>query len=257
MRRFFIVVLLIVTLVAVFQLSRSAEDWHYVTPVEPGELAYAASFDGPSADWEQTEGRLSAEVSDSALTLSVETTPGLYSASSPYFEDFDVRVTARMFGGVFDGNNENQYGIIFRQRDRDNYYTFGISNDGQYIIERVLDGRTTTMSYWIETPAIRRDRGAVNALRVVGVGDTFQFYVNDELLQLCIPDSPDGISTFDLEGNCMGTMRSTLTDKSISFGRLGVVAALDPNEIEPVVVEFDNVLVYGPHPIEIETGDSQ
>jgi hypothetical protein len=254
LRRFVIFVVLVVTLVAVFQLSRIADNWHYIVPVEPGKLVYAASFDGVSDDWEYYEGRLSAQIENSVIRLGVAVDDdGLYSSASPYFDDFDIQVTSQLKDGVFDGNNNNGYGIVFRQKDRENYYLFLVSSDGSYRIKRVLDNTSKILSEWIFTDAIHKVPGAINRLRVVGYKDRFQFFINDEQMEVCVPENPDGISTFDLEGNCMGLMQDTLVDDAISFGRVGVAVETDRGQFDPVVVDFDNVVIFGPQPIDEPT----
>lgn len=247
MRRLLIFITLIVILIAVFRLSQLAGDWHYILPNDPGALLYVASFDGPSDDWEQYEGRQSAQVVDGQLTLTQSVDgASIYSAASPYIRDFDITVDVRVRGGVFDGQNNNAYGIIFRQKDRDNYYVFLVSSDGTYRIKRVLDNSSRFLSTWIETPAIDTEIGAVNRLRVIGQGDKFQFFINDQQVRVCIPDDPSALSTFYL-GECLeGQLLDTLQDDSISYGRLGVAIELDRSQTEDVIVSFDNVIIYGP-----------
>ncbi len=245
MRRILVVLLLAVVLAACFFLNRALANWHYVVPAAPGELLYVSTFDAFNEDWSLYEGRLSAEVSDSALRLTVgEPVAVPYSTASPHFADFDVRVQAR----AVEGPENNGFGVVFRQIDPDNLYYFLISSDGWYQVSRVLDGDSRELSTWIETPHVNQGIGAVNTLRVVGRGDSFQFYVNDQPLLLCIPDNPEALSTYNwLDDVCVdGAMRDTLVDDSIAAGRLGVAAMTIQGSETGVVVAFDDVLVYGP-----------
>ena len=262
MRRVVITLVLVIILWAVFRLDRMAENWHYVLPAEPGELLYVASFDDDAPDWEQEERNdVSSQLVEGMMRVSVNVDDdGLYSVASPYFGDFDMQVAARVRQGVFDGDNNNGYGVIFRQYDRKNYsifrqddrknyFIFLVSNDGSYRIMRVVDDRSFLLSDWITTDAIHTLEGVANQLRVIGDGDHFQFYINGERMQLCIPDDPDGQSTM-YDGSCIGgSMQDTLVDDSISFGRLGVAIQSDVGWPIGVVVDFDNVIVYGPQPI--------
>lgn len=262
--------ILVVILVALIGIAQLTGNWHYAVPVEPGVLAYAATFDGMLEDWDQNQGRLSAQALNGVLRLSVgESGSGLYSAARPYFEDFDLRVDARPMSGPED----NGYGVIFRLYDRYddypllpdswldsgivrrvisfneryNYYLFLVSSDGFYRVARMLNGDETDISTWIESPLVNTGMNVTNRLRVVGEGNQFTFYVNGERVQLCIPDDPNAQSTFRL-GECMGgQMLDTLTDNAIGSGRLGVVAQVY-TDLEGVdaLFEFDNVLVYGP-----------
>ena len=45
------------------------------------------------------------------------------------FNDVDLRVTVRLMDGPID---QNQYGVIFRYRDEENFYLFRITSDGYY-----------------------------------------------------------------------------------------------------------------------------
>lgn len=250
MRRLIIFPTLVLILLAVFQLNRMSGGWHYVIPAEPGELLYVAAFAGTSGDWEQDRGQLSSQVEGGVMRLGVESAgEGIYSAASPYFDDFDITVDTRVIDGVFDGQNNNAYGVIFRQLDRQNYYVFLVSSDGSYRLKRVLGNSSTFLSDWVFTDAINTEIGTTNTIRVVGHGDNFQFFINDELMALCIPDEAGAQSTM-FGGECIeGTMQVTLTDDSISYGRLGVAVEMDRGQTVDVFVEFDNVLVYGPQPI--------
>ncbi len=248
MRRYVIFLILLLILAATFQLSRMARGWHYIVPASPGALLYATAFDEGTADWEQDEGRVYSAITDGVMQLGVGIAgDGIYTAAAPYFGDFDLRVEAV----ALEGPEANGYGVIFRQRDRANYYTFFISSDGFYRVRRVADNTGKDLSAWNQSDVIVPGLGVVNHLRVVGVGGRFQFYINDTLIALCIPDDPDAQSTPLATGECLGgTWQTTLTDDVIAFGRIGVAAEVDVNAEPGVVVAFDNVLVYGPQPFE-------
>lgn len=253
LRRVVIFLSLTLILAAMFQLSRLVADWHYVVPARPGELLYATGFDGDSPDWLQTSGQTaSAQATDGTMRLEINTPGGLSATARPYFRDFDVRLDVRVEAGVFDGQNNNAYGLIFRQWDVRNFYVFLVSSDGSYRLRRVVDGQAHALSDWISTDAIRQEIGELNTLRVVGEGDRFRFYINDERLLLCVPDEPDAISTM-FRGECLqGSLVDTLTDDRVRQGRLGVYAELDRGQQTGVIVHFDNFIVYGPQADEPE-----
>ncbi len=250
MRRFLILLGLILLLAVTYGLNRLTADWHYVLPVQAGEVAYVATFDDFTDDWNLYQGRLSAQINDSTLRLTagdINIRP--FSTSKQYWGDFDFTVHAT----PVDGPINNGYGVIFRLQnkgnsspDDDNFYLFLISSDGYYQVVRSIDGEQKTLSAWIPSPLVVQGLEVSNIVRVVAVGDQFRFYINDHPVQLCIPDNPDGESTYNEPlGGCIGgQMVDSLTDDTIPYGQLGVVIqALD----EPgVVVDFDNVLVVGP-----------
>ena len=245
MRRLIVVLLLALLLAAAFLLNRTLANAHYVMPAAPGELLYVTTFDAFNEDWSQYEGRLSAEVTDGVLRLSVDEPLAFpYSTASPYFGDFDFEVKSR----AVDGPEDNGFGVIFRQQDADNLYSFLISSDGYYQVSRIVNGDLREISTWIPSPHITIGVGAENTLRVIGRGDRFQFFVNDQPLLLCIPDNPDAQSTYDwINDVCVdGQMLDMWVDTSLPAGRLGVAAQTIQGGDTGVVVEFDNVLVYGP-----------
>lgn len=246
MRRLLIGGVLIIILASMFQLSRLSESWHYVVPVEADEIIYATTFGDPAINWEQDQGQLSSEIVDGVMRLQVDLqNDGLYSAVDHYFTDFDVSVDTRAVGGV----ENNGYGLVFRQQDRQNYFMFLISSDGYYRVMRIVDNQSRVLSDWhngFDEPVLETGLNITHRIRVVGVDDQFRFYINDELVPVCLPDDPDALSTIDpRNGNCLeGQWQETLVDDSISYGRLGVTVITDGIPAGPVV-EFDNVLVFG------------
>ncbi len=237
-----------VLLAALIGLNQAAANWHYVLRAEPGQVLYTATFDAFLDDWEQYEGRLEAQISDGLLRINAETAnSGPYSVAKPYFDDFDLRVQ----GKAVEGDPTNGYGVIFRLQDKgnrsvddDSYYLFLVSSDGYYKLERVIDGEAKEISLWIASPVVNQGIGAMNALRVTAQGDQFQFFVNDQQVELCLPENPDGFSTLDGSGNCMGNMTTTWVDDTIASGQVGmVVMTLDAPGF---AVEFDNMLIIGP-----------
>lgn len=244
MRRILVLAVLVAVLIGSIFLNRALANWHYVMPSEPGVLLYVATFDAFNEDWGLYAGRLSSQVVDGALRLSVgEPVAGPYSVASPHFADFDVRVRTQSV----EGPENNGFGVVFREQDPNNFYTFLISSDGYYRVVRSLSGEEKELSTWIETPHVNTGIGAENNLRVVGSGDQFQFFVNDQLLSLCIPDDPNARSTWNfVNQTCVdGSMQDTLIDTSFPTGRLGVVATTIQGSETGVVIDFDNVLVFG------------
>jgi hypothetical protein len=248
LRRLGFLLILLAALVITFALSRVTSSWHYVLPVEPGQVAYVATFDHLIEDWNQYGGRLEAQVADGVLRLNVgDIDSGPFSTTRQHFADFDLRVQATPIEGPLN----NGYGVIFRLQDSDNtspsddsYYLFLISSDGYYEVKRVMGRDEKLLSAWIESPLVHQGIGATNWLRVVARGDQFQFFINDQPVQVCVPNNLAGESTYFM-GECVdGAMQDTLTDSSIASGQLGVVAlSLDE---AGVAVEFDNFVVYGP-----------
>jgi hypothetical protein len=241
LKRLGFLLILVIVLLALFFAGQAIESWRYIQPAAPGELLYVATFDGFTDEWRLYEGRLSAEIVDNALRISVgDVQSGPYAEAQPNFADFDLRVDATPLEGPLD----NAYGVIFRLFDRDTYYLFLVSSDGFYQVTRRVNGVERVLSNWIRLPLVHEGLNVTNHLRIIAKGDQFQFYINDQLAQLCIPNDPNAQSTYRL-GQCIeGTMQDALTDNSITMGQIGVIAQTR-NEPD-VVVNFDNLLVYSP-----------
>ena len=240
---------------------------------------YVSTFDGAGQDWDLYTGRLQAQIANNSLQIDVgdiESAP--FSVASPSFADFDVRVNAQ----AIDGPLDNAFGVIFRLNqdtaacdsifivlcdladtipilrlvvgssnatETTRFYMFLISSDGYYQVLRGdgsnEDGlQQRVISTWIASDAIEQGLGVQNELRVVGRGDEFQFYINNQLVELCIPNNEDAESTYSA-GECVeGSMQSTLIDDTVATGQIGVVAR--SLRQEGVVVQFDNYVIISP-----------
>jgi hypothetical protein len=244
-RRFVALILFpALVLVGLFLLGRAAANWHYVYTANPGEVMFVSAFDGLLDDWQTyDDGQLAAQTPEGVLRLSVDAPQrSPFSAATPYFGDFDLRVTAT----AVEGPLNNGYGVIFRMKDPNNYYQFLTSSDGYYQVERAVNGSVRVLSIWIPSEIVNQGLGEANTLRVVARGNQFQFFVNNEPALLCIPDDPNALSTYDdLAEECIGgQMLDTLTDSSHATGRVGLVA--QSFDEAGVVVDFDNLVVSAP-----------
>lgn len=263
---------------AVNLLYRPAAAWQNILSGDPGELLYAAGFDGFEDEWQQSAGRDSHLIQAGKLRVSVETSTIIYSAARPVFADFDATVTLTAVGGAED--NEGA-GLIFRLEETlddcdmplktlcdlgslsgifdvplrmlfrpsdhspQGYYVFLISTDGYYSLwKRDPDGDgLTKVTVWHDSAGlINAGLAATNQIRVVGRGDKFQFYINGQQVELCVPlpgEQPTGNAA-----NCMGEKVTVWQDSSFATGRLGVVVNTDQKP--GTVVEFDNFIVTVP-----------
>lgn len=247
MRRLLYPIVSLLLLAVVLWLRGQADRMRFVVPNNAADVLYASTF-ANAADWEQQDRR--GYVIDRAqerLTLTIEEvvfmaedTPDSLRSTLPYlFENFDYRVETSALEGPLD----NSFGVVFRQADDETHYYFLISSDGYYSVWRKVAGfPPQELSAWIPSDAIVQGvDGETNTLRVVGQGDEFRFFVNGEPLLLCIPNNPDGLSTYS-GGECVGgEMRDTLVDDTIPDGKLGVIVnPLAPGQLS---VAFDDALV--------------
>ncbi len=273
MRRAFVIFLPALLLVLMIVASRATANLHYVASGAPGDVLYTATFDSDVNDWQQyDDGTLSAKIADSVLRLT-NSAPGSYgySLATPYFGDFDARVSAHATAGPTD----NGFGLIYRFQDQPRtteatwrglalrqfeslflgpkppaaYYMFLISSDGYYQVLRSVSGTAKTLSNWIPSDAVHQGFDAANELRVVAQGGSFQFSINGTPVSVCVPNDPNAESTYnEFAQECVeGKMLTTLADSSVGQGQLGVVtqSLTDPG----VDVDFDSLIVTSPQPV--------
>jgi hypothetical protein len=96
------------------------------------------------------------------------------------YSDFILEVDATQVGGP----DNNIYGVLFRYGlDNNEFYVFAISGDGYYAF--AVDGSERSepefIVPWAQTPAINLGM-QTNHLKVVAVGSSISYYVNDQLL---------------------------------------------------------------------------
>lgn len=114
------------------------------------------------------------------------------------------------------GPDNNAYGLLFRYKNKDNFYRFSISGLGKYEIDKRLEGEWVSIKKWTPSEAINQGVAA-NHLKVICQGNTIEVYVNDQHL-------------------------ATVTDDSFSEGYIALTAAA--YEEPDVHVAFDNVKIW-------------
>lgn len=140
-------------------------------------LPYSDDFSNPQSGW-QTLNDLSADVKydNGALRITVkQENVTQWSAAGKRFKDGVIEVEAKPVAGPTD----NGFGILFRMKDRKNYYHFEISSDGYWKAGWVVDGAWKDWNDWQPHPAIKAG-GESNRLKVVMQGEKFTFFINDQ-----------------------------------------------------------------------------
>jgi len=276
-----IILVLLLIVIGVNLIYSSVANTIYIFTGDEGDVIYVSGFDGFLDEWQTSEGRLSAQIVNETMQLDVGTVDTIYSATNPIFNDFDMRVEAQ----AVDGPIDNGYGVIFRLQEpttqcdmplqilcdlaeidvlgvvlrlifrpenqrATGYYMFLISSDGFYSVWQAEDRNGATIaqeiSTWIAHPAINQGLDAQNEIRVIGSDNTFKFFINDEQVELCIPDDPEARSTF-VAGTCLdGQMLPTFIDDAFTQGKIGVVARATETGGSGVSIQFDNMLITQP-----------
>ena len=89
------------------------------------------------------------------------------------FSDFIAEVDASQDGGP----DDNDYGLVTRYTDAENFSLFLISGDGFFGYAKKENGKWVTPIAWTRSNAIKTGN-ATNALKAVSNGKALSFYVN-------------------------------------------------------------------------------
>lgn len=274
----FVVVLLLLALVASNLLHAQLATRDGPMSGKPGELLYAAAFDGFTDEWQLYDGQQSASIVDGRLQLAVSSTQtATWSTARHQFEEFDISVVV----SAVDGPIDNAFGIVFGMRgptrvgcdlpaltlcavegalpiagavlrqvldpvESTDYYAFLISSDGYFALRRIVDGDQNVISTWIPSSHIEQGLGTSNVIRVVVRRSVFEFFINGKHMMLCIPSAANATSTF-VDGECIdGAMKPSFRAELPHQGSLGLMAEATQTGGGGVVVQFDNVIVHSP-----------
>lgn len=268
------VLLLLVLLVVVNVAYASLARRQTLLTGQAGDLLYAAGFDGFFDEWQQSAGRDSHQIVDGVMRVSVQTSNTIYAAASPVYGDFDASVTFRTTGGS--DANEGA-GLIFRLEEtgcdmplplmcdldqvalfsvpmrllyrpgshQNGYYIFLVSNDGYYAIGKydTEAGGLKLVTVWHKADTlINLGLNVDNRVRVVGRGDQFQFFINGQALELCVPNAGEQPTGNDRD--CQGQRVNVWQDSEYATGKVGVVVHIDQQL--GTVADFDAFTVTMP-----------
>ena len=132
------------------------------------------------------------------------------------FDDVSIQVEATKLGGP----DENEFGVICRYVDENNFYFFSITSDGFYGITRVVGDDYELIGMQNLRPSNAINTGsAANRLRAECQGNTLRFYVNDMLL-------------------------AEVQDDNLTAGDIGLIAGT--YDQPGVDILFDNLIVTRP-----------
>lgn len=151
------------------------------------------NFEDPLSGWKTWLGEdgSSVDYSDGALRIFVNKAQFDYwSVAGKNYAD--VHLEADITKG--EGPDDNDYGLICRYQDPDNFYAFVISSDGYAGVIKVKDGNYRVLSgdSLQYSEVIQRGSGA-NRLKAICAGPVLSFSVNgDQLFELTDEDFTEG-----------------------------------------------------------------
>jgi hypothetical protein len=138
------------------------------------------------------------------------------------FSDFTVETDIHLLEDTGEPNGRIEAGLIFRAQDVGNSYIFIITDSGDYIINKRVNGEVRLIengyAMIMASPHINLGQ-STNRLKVVAAGPDISFYVNGQHL-------------------------STFTDDTFSRGYIGLIAGRIA-EGGSARVAFENLEVYG------------
>lgn len=148
-------------------------------PLEaPEDYVVADDFSPPNMAWGRFDAEQSA-VYALAGELYLEDQGSRAAVSAPLtnyeYADVTVKVQVRHVQGEVD----NWMGVICRQQDDDNYYLFGISADGYYLIVKVEDGTSMPLVEPTFSETIQGGK-ETNTIQARCRGSEFTLWVNDQ-----------------------------------------------------------------------------
>ena len=140
----------------------------------------------------------------------------LLTATSPTNEldlsDVVVEVEVTSVGAVL----ENDMGLVCRYQDEDNYYSLSFGNDSYVTIYKKIDGTWTALFNEFVDADLSAD---YHKVAISCIGTELTLYIDEQLM-------------------------AQVTDSELAAGDVGIISG--SYEELPVVVEFDNFMVYTP-----------
>lgn len=159
---------------------------------ETGSVLYTDDFSDPPSGWGTWKrGGALVEYHAGGLRIRVdETHYDFWSVSGQNFTDARIEVDAAML----DGPSDNDFGIICRYQDRDNFYMLVVSSDGYYGAAKLKNGLYRMIGTdQLQYSSVITQGQATNRVRADCVGDVLSLYVNGQkLLEVRDGDFQDG-----------------------------------------------------------------
>ena len=148
---------------------------------QPTGVLFQDDFSDPSSGWDRVnvdDGVT--DYADGAYRIFVNTSDSdVWANPGLKFDDVYVEVDATKIGG----SDDNDYGVICRYQDGDNFYFFVISSDGYYGVGKVLQGDQQLIGMDSMPPSEVIKKGNVtNHLRAGCVGSKLSLAINGQLL---------------------------------------------------------------------------
>lgn len=223
--------------------------------VAEGGILYQTTFEEDAVDsWTiVNDGTLQTFISDGQLIVDVNSFGDRsgFSDLNLLFDDFVLQVDTSKVAGP----DDNGIFVVFRLQDVNNYNRFDISSDGFYALTTSRDGILETVSEFHVEPSIQAE--GINTIRIIAVGNEFQFFVNENPVSLCVNPDPTVFplweNALDPASACLGgDIVTTWVNEDFANGRIGLgaqgFAGFDGEQETAALatIAFDNLIISEP-----------
>jgi len=187
-------------------------------PVDRAEVLFQDDFSNPASGWDRVDE--AAGITDYAngvyRMVVNEENSDIWANPGLNFSDVHIEVSATKVSG----DDNNDFGLICRYVDIENFYFMIISSDGYYGIGKVVAGDQQLIGAESMPPSDEINQGnATNYLRADCVGKEIALYVNGELM-------------------------AEYEDSQFSSGDVGLIAG--SFDVPGTEIHFDNFVVLKP-----------
>ncbi len=151
------------------------------SPPLPENVLFQDDFSDPSSGWDRvSEAEGITDYYDGVYRIFVNTiNQDVFSNPGLSFSDVRIEVDTAKVGG----SDDNDFGVVCRFQDLDNFYFFIISSDGYYGIGKVFEGVQTLIGGEFMLPSeVIRQGDTTNHMRADCIGSRLSLYINDEYL---------------------------------------------------------------------------
>ena len=199
-------------------LGESTVESQVDSQVETERLLFQDDFSNPDSGWDRLENEDGVtDYQDGQYRILVNTTnTDVWANPGLNFTSTVIEVDATKVGG----DDNNDFGVVCRYKNGENFYFFVISSDGYYGIGKVQDGQQVLigMESMPPTDAVKQGN-ATNRIQAYCDGSTLRLLVNGELL-------------------------AETTDEDLTSGDVGLLAGSFHTPGTDIL--FDNIVVQEP-----------
>lgn len=152
-----------------------------------GIVLYEDDFSNPPTGWGTwSKGGASVEYHNGGLRILIgQAQYDFWSVAGQKFADATIEVDAEKIGGP----DDNDFGIICRYQDKDNFYMLVASSDGYYGIAKMKDGQYSMIGAdQLQYSSVITRGHAVNRVRADCIGNQLTLYVNGQKLMYAQDD---------------------------------------------------------------------